>query len=156
MLSRLIDGCSIRQAARHVASIMARRKVENNVTCFHPTGWREHFGPVSHRFYQLKLALSSSVSHGQIEPHRSTILCHLAAVVILHWSENTVSFGNSGVWAIETNRSFCTKVTPAELQPRTNWFNAQLPLFKISFGFRSICTAEKLSKNMLWTRTKQF
>lgn len=38
MLSRLIDGCSIRQAARHVASIMAQRKVENNVTWFNPDG----------------------------------------------------------------------------------------------------------------------
>lgn len=38
MLSRLIEDCSIRQAARHVASIMARRKVENNVTWIDPNG----------------------------------------------------------------------------------------------------------------------
>lgn len=36
MLSRLIDGRSIRQAARHIASIMAQRKVENNVTWMDP------------------------------------------------------------------------------------------------------------------------
>lgn len=50
MLSRLIDECSVRQAARHVASMMAQRKVENNVTWFEPNGWREHFGPDSSGF----------------------------------------------------------------------------------------------------------
>lgn len=34
MLSRLIDGCSIRQAARHITSIMAQRKVKNIVPLF--------------------------------------------------------------------------------------------------------------------------
>lgn len=62
MLSRLIDGGSIRQAARHVASIMARRKVENKVTWFDQNGSREHFGPESLRSYQFKLVLSSSKS----------------------------------------------------------------------------------------------
>lgn len=57
MLSRLIDSCSIRQAARHIASILARRKVEN-VTWFHPKGQRKHFGPELLRFDQLELVLS--------------------------------------------------------------------------------------------------
>lgn len=44
------------QAARHIASIMAQRKVENNVTWFNPNGQRKHFGPEFNRFYQVKLA----------------------------------------------------------------------------------------------------
>lgn len=49
-----MDSCSIRQAARHIASIMAQRKVGKKtnkiVTRFHPEGRREFFGPVGTAF----------------------------------------------------------------------------------------------------------
>lgn len=84
MLSRLIDGCSIRQAARHVTSIMARRKVENNVTWFR-SKWmkrtlRSGFAPVE----PVKTGVKQFEKSRSNKPKQSPTVGHFAAVLILH------------------------------------------------------------------------
>lgn len=111
MLSRLIDGCSIRQAARHVASIMARRKVENNVTWFDPYGWREHFGPEFLRWNQPRLVFSSSKS--QIKPDWSPTVGHFCSGGSFFAPSVLETTGH--VWKKPAD-PICTKATPAELE----------------------------------------
>lgn len=80
MSSRLINGCSKRQAARHIASFMAQRKVQNNR--FNPNGCGEHFSLESDRFDPFKRALSS---FRKSESDRARLIVgHHAEMVFLH------------------------------------------------------------------------
>lgn len=80
MSSRLINGCSKRQAARHIASFMAQRKVENS--CFNPNGCGEHFSLESDPFAPFELALSS---FRKSELTRARLIAgHRADTVVLH------------------------------------------------------------------------
>lgn len=147
MLSRLIDGCSIRQAARHVASIMARRKIENNVTWFDPNGWREHFGPESLRCNQLKLVLRSSKSHGQTNHNQSPIMGHFVALVILHWQfqrQQGTSEWNKPILLYQG------KTTGTG----TNWFNTDQLQSQYKFWFGIHLRSCETAKNTICTGTK--
>ena len=146
MLSRLIDGCSIRQAARHVASIMARRKVENNVTWFDPYGWREHFGPEFLRWNQPRLVLSSSKS--QIKPDWSPIVGHFCSGG--SFFAPSVSETTGHVWKKPAD-PFCTKATPAELEQTGLTLTSFQRVKKKKFWF---CIHWNSQEHMLWDQIR--